>query len=78
MISPDKFTDPLNCVVYNSYILLRLLVKEKRVTSKRLYDYLIKTVGESASVLYVPAMDFLYLVEKIKYNTVDDTAELTI
>ena len=60
MILPDKFTDPLNCVVYNSYILLKVLVKEKKVQSKKLYDYLIKTVGEKASTLYVPAIDFLY------------------
>lgn len=78
MISPDKFTDPLNCVVYNSYVLLKLLVKEKKVQSKRLYDYLIKTVGESASVLYVPSMDFLYLLGKIEYNSLDDIVEVKI
>lgn len=78
MILPDKFTDPLNCVVYNSYILLKLLVNEKKVQSKKLYDYLIKTVGEKASMLYVPAIDFLYLVEKIKYNSLDDTVELIV
>lgn len=78
MIYPDKFTDPLNCVVYNSYILLKLLVAEKKVQSKKLYDYLLKNVGENASVLYVLTMDFLYLLEKIKYNSLDDTVEILI
>ena len=78
MILPDKFTDPHNCVVYNSYILLKLLVKEKKVSSKMLYDYLIKAAGERTAILYVPAIDFLYLIEKIKYDSISDMMELKI
>lgn len=76
MILPDKFTDPSNCVVYNSYVILKLLIEEERVSQKKLYDYLIKNISERASFLFVPTMDFLYLLEKVKYNETDDTVEL--
>lgn len=76
MLKPDKFTDPKNCVVYNSYIILKYLIEHHKVSCQVIREELIKNIGEQADILFVPTMDFLYLLNLISFDPNQDKVEL--
>ncbi len=75
MIEPNKFTDPLNCVIYNSFIILKFIKKRGSVKVQSIRSELEKAVGNCSESLFIPAIDFLYLLGTIKYNISTDTVE---
>ena len=76
MIIPDKFTDPYNCIYYNSYVILNILKNKSRINSKMLYEKYIEKLGKEAEVLFLPSLDFLYLIGKVDYHDKNDELEL--
>ena len=76
MIKPNKFTDPFNCIVYNSYTILKILSKKNQLTSKKLYETFIKKLGEDSEPLFILSLDFLFLLDLINYNAETDMLEL--
>lgn len=75
MLEPNKFTDPHNCVIYNSYVILKFIKKRGSVKVQAIRKELIKAIGKSSEPLLIPAIDFLFLLGKINYNINNDTLE---
>lgn len=75
MITPNKFTNPFNCIVYNSYTILKILSKKNPLTSKKLYETYIKKLGEDSEPLFVLCLDFLFLLDLIEYKEDGDWLE---
>ncbi|MCH5154433.1 MAG: hypothetical protein J1F71_04395 [Clostridiales bacterium] len=76
MIKPDKFTDPKNCIYYNCSILLKILKDQPIISNKALHDIYLKKLGDAAESLYLPSLDFLFLLGKIEYHIDSDELEL--
>ena len=75
MIKPDKFTNPYNCIVYDSYTILKILSK-KKLTCKKLHKYFIKALGDYSEPFFILSLDFLFLFDLINYNFESDMLEL--
>lgn len=78
MIIPDKFTNPNNCIYYNSYVILNILKNKPQIASKSLYEQYIEKLGNQAEILFLPSLDFLYLLGKIEYNDKKDELGLKL
>ncbi len=74
MISPNKHNHPDQTLVYTSYLMLNKLRKERVLN----YDVLLKYVKEnitSGEFLFMPSLNFLYLLGLIEYKTRTDSIE---
>lgn len=74
MISPKKHNHPDKTLVYTSYLMLDKLRKERVLN----YDNLLKYVKEnvtSGEFLFMPSLNFLYLLGLIEYKTRTDSIE---
>ena len=78
MIIPDKFTNPYNCIYYNSYVILDILKSKIQISSKILYEKYIERLGKEAEILFLPSLNFLYLLGKINYHDKTDELELKL
>jgi len=76
MLRPNKFTDPHNCILYNSHIIIKILSSQGKITNKTLQTKYSRILGNDASSLYIPCLDFLYLLNLISYNIDEDNLEL--
>ncbi|MCH5180975.1 MAG: hypothetical protein J1F32_07160 [Erysipelotrichales bacterium] len=76
MIRPNKFTNPFNCIIYDSYTILQILSKKKQLTNKKLHRAFINKLGDDSDPLYVLSLDFLFLLDLINYNVETDIVEL--
>ena len=74
MISPKKHNHPDKTLVYTSYLMLDKLRTERVLN----YDNLLKYVKEnvtSGEFLFLPSLNFLYLLGLIEYKTRTDSIE---
>ena len=74
MIQPNKYTDPDKAIISSSCVLLRVLIKKKLVQFDKLKDVLDK-YNECASVLFLPAINLLFLLGVAKYHQKTDSFE---
>jgi hypothetical protein len=73
MIKPDRHTNPDYSVVNISAFILRQLKSQYNVSYDKLLEKVIKNIGEQARENYPYALNFLYLLGKVKYMTATDT-----
>lgn len=76
MIKPDKFTDPHNCIIYDSFFLMKLFKRKNSYKSKKLQDIFVKELGKQSVSLFVLCLDFLFLLDIITYDAEKDLLEL--
>lgn len=76
MIKPNKLTNPHNCIVYNSYKVLKYLKQRKSASYKDLLKDQIEEIGEEAIYLFILSLDFLYALDKICYIMETDMVEI--
>lgn len=76
MIKPDKFTDPHNCIIYDSFFLMKQFKRKNSYKSKKLQDIFEKKLGKQSAPLFVLCLDFLFLLNIIKYDAEKDLLEL--
>lgn len=75
---PDKFTNLNNCTLKIGAEILKILFeKEKnRIRYDELYRELKINYGEDTGYVLPPALNFLFLLNKIKYKIKGDFVEL--
>jgi len=80
MITPNKYMDLNTSLIKVSSDILKILLKKRDKTIKynKLSKELEKLYGEDTDYVLIPSLNFLFLVDKIKYNLTDDTLELII
>lgn len=75
MIQPDRYTNPDFSVINISSVILEKLIKENRISYDRLLNEVICKVGDEAKENYPYALNFLFLLGKINYNSQNDNFE---
>lgn len=75
MIQPDRYTNPDFSVINISSVILEKLIKENRISYDRLLNEVIDKVGDEAKENYPYALNFLFLLGKINYNSQNDNFE---
>lgn len=74
MIKPTKHSHPDKTVVYASFIMLKELRKKRIVSYFDLYQ-LIKNKVTSGEFLFMPSLNFLFLLGLIEYRVKTDSIE---
>ena len=80
MITPNKYMDLNTSLIKVSSDILKILLKKrsKSIKYSKLSKELEEIYGEDTDYVLLPSLNFLFLVDKIKYNLMDDTLELII
>lgn len=76
MITPTKYMDLDLSVVRVSSIILKQFGKNSILGYGELFESIVSKVGEDVKHVFVPALDFLYLLGKIDYHLQTDSIEL--
>lgn len=79
MLKPDKFTELNRSVIYVVSLLIQLFKEnDYRCSYGQLYNTLEKQIGDDALYLFLPAVDFLFLLGRIDYDIETDVLEMKI
>lgn len=74
---PTKHTHPDKTIISVSYILLGIL-KQRRIESfDKLFEAAQKKSDGSAKLLFMPAINFLFLLDLVVYHSKNDSFEYT-
>ncbi len=76
MIKPNKYTNIDLCVVNIGGVILKSLYSCPIQTYEELENLVANTYGESAKVVFINALSFLYLLGLIEYQPSTDTITL--
>lgn len=76
MIRPSKHAHPDKTLVAVATLLLKRLRKQRTEGFDELRDYLGKT-GQGVGVLFLPALDLLFLLGLVEYRPKTDAFEYT-
>lgn len=74
MIRPSKHNDPDKTLVYASFLILKRLKKSKIVSYEELLDFIKKEIT-SGEYLFLPALNFLFLLGLVNYQAKNDMIE---
>lgn len=74
MLRPNKHNHPDKTVIYASFLMLKKLKKQKIVKYNDLLIF-IKTRVTSGEYLFLPALNFLFLLGLIEYQPKNDMIE---
>ncbi len=74
MIRPSKHNDPDKTLIYASFLILKRLKKSKIVSYEELLDFIKKEIT-SGEYLFLPALNFLFLLGLINYQAKNDMIE---
>lgn len=78
MLKPTKFLDLNNCVINIAGEIIKVLIIEKKVSYTFIYNTLKEKYYNNFEYYFLPAIDFLFLLGKIKYSPETDCLELII
>lgn len=73
MIKPDRHTNPDYSVINISAYIIKLLKAQYSVEYDKLLAKVITELGEKAKENYPYALNFLFILDKIKYQEITDT-----
>lgn len=73
---PDKFMNFDNCMLKIGAEILKILLKNKKIKYPILYEKFRETYKEDTDYIFLPALNFLYLLGKINYKVKSDIVEL--
>lgn len=74
MIRPSKHNDPDKTLIYASFLILKRLKKSKIVSYEELLGFIKKEIT-SGEYLFLPALNFLFLLGLINYQAKNDMIE---
>lgn len=79
MLKPDKFTDLKKSLVYTVALLIEEFKKNNyKCSYEKLYKAIERQIGDYVLYLFLPAIDFLFLLGKVRYDIESDILELRI
>ncbi|WP_315973274.1 ABC-three component system middle component 8 [Acinetobacter baumannii] len=76
MIRPTKHNHPDKTLIYASYLMLDKLRSQRIVKYNELFTF-IKSKIMNGEFLFLPALDFLYLLGLVEYRAKTDSIEYT-
>ena len=68
MITPHKYLDLDSCVLNISAVIIKELQRTKLIKYDELINSLASKLGNETKEVFPYAVDFLYLLDKIKYH----------
>ena len=74
MIRPSKHNDPDKTLIYASFLILKRLKKSKIVSYEDLLCFIKKEIT-SGEYLFLPSLNFLFLLGLINYQAKNDMVE---
>lgn len=74
MIRPSKHNAPDKTLIYASFLILKRLKKSKIVSYEDLLEFIKKEIT-SGEYLFLPALNFLFLLGLINYQAKNDMIE---
>lgn len=74
MIRPSKHNDPDKTLIYASFLMLKRLKKSKIVSYEELLGFIKKEIT-SGEYLFLPALNFLFLLGLVNYQAKNDMIE---
>ncbi|MFD1449521.1 ABC-three component system middle component 8 [Oceanobacillus sojae] len=79
MLRPDKFTELNRSLIYVVALLIKLFKEnDYKCSYGKLYNDLEKQIGDDALYLFLPAIDFLFLLGRVDYDIESDVLEMKI
>jgi hypothetical protein len=73
MIKPNRHTNPDYSVINVSAYIIKLLKAQYNIEYDKLQRKVINELGEKAKENYPYALNFLFILDKIKYQELTDT-----
>ncbi len=73
-IQPDKYTDPDKSVMYAATLMLKSLKAGRYVSFDKLLS-VVKKATDCDYVLFMPAINLLYLLGLVEYHSTNDSFE---
>ena len=78
VLKPHKFLNLDNSVINISCLIIKNLMANGIMTYNDLYDSIYKLNGENMKSVFMPSINFLFLLGKIRYHKESDTLELIL
>ncbi|MFC0561939.1 ABC-three component system middle component 8 [Halalkalibacter alkalisediminis] len=79
MLRPDKFTDLNRSLIFAVALLIKVFKEnDYKCGYGNLYNALEKQIGDDALYLFLPAVDFLFLLGRVDYDIESDVLEMKI
>ncbi len=75
MLTPKKHLDLDASLLRVSSIMLKELDKKGIVPFEQLRSLVVRRVGTNGDLVFLPALDFLYLLGRVEYHEKNDTLE---
>ncbi len=75
MLTPKKHLNLEVSVLRVAALMLQQLRKRGVVEFERLRAYVIRRVGQDGELSFMPALNFLFLLDKVEYHIKNDTLE---
>ena len=75
MLKPTKYMDLDLCVVNISSELIKLLSKNNVMEYNEVINYLLQKFGKNIKPVFIPTINFLYLIGKMEYHPSIDSFE---
>lgn len=75
MLTPEKHMNLDACVLRSGAVLLSALRKGRIVPLSKLREDLAKAIGDDAEFMFVPAVNFLFLIGRLVYHPITDSFE---
>lgn len=73
MIKPNRHTNPDYSVINISAYIIKLLKAQYNIEYDKLLQKVVNQLGEKAKVNYPYALNFLFILDKIKYQELTDS-----
>lgn len=73
---PNKFMKFNSCMLKVGAEIIKILLENKEIKYSILYDNFKKIYKEDTDYIFLPALNFLYLLGKIEYKIKKDMVEL--
>ncbi|AMM99283.1 ABC-three component system middle component 8 [Bacillus pumilus] len=79
MLRPDKFTELNRSLIYAVALLIKVFIKnDNKCNYRELFNALEHQIGDDALYLFLPAIDFLFLLGRVDYDIESDVLEMKI
>mgnify|MGYP001605077382 CR=1 FL=1 len=75
MITPTKYMDLDLSIVRVASLIIKMFEQSKILEYREVLDYLIGKAGDDVKHVFVPALDFLYLLGIVEYHLHTDSIE---
>lgn len=77
-LTPNKFMDLNLCMLKIGAEILKILLDKNKIKYSQLYTKFEEKYKENTEYIFIPALNFLFLLGKIKYKIKTDIIELII